>query len=176
MLIEEGTVRPARPDDVPSLIEHMRALAEFEEYLDEFRVDEKALLARAFGERPECHIFVVEGREGIAGYAVGLTIPFTYDLRPTVILKELFVAAEYRGNGFGAALLRHVAAWTLSIGGARLKWDVMVGNQRAEAFYRGHGGCRDPKWMPYQMGEGALQALRTAGDVSEMLLSPSVFG
>lgn len=157
MLSEAGKVRPARPEDVSSLIQHMRALAEFEEYLDEFQVDEKALLARAFGDRPECHIFVVEGRAGIAGYAVGLTIPFTYDLRPTVVLKELFVAAEYRGNGFGAALLRRVAAWTLSIGGARLKWDVMVGNRRAEAFYRGFGGGPDPKWMPYQMNQGALK-------------------
>lgn len=164
MLSQEGTVRPARPEDVPGLIVHMRALAEFEEYLDEFRVEEKALLARAFGERPECHIFVVESREGIAGYAVGLTIPFTYDLRPTVVLKELFVAAGYRGNGFGAALLGHVAAWTLSIGGARLKWDVMVGNRRAEAFYQGFGGGPDPKWIPYRMNEGVLKAFVYSAD------------
>jgi len=149
MLSSEHRVRPALPEDVPRLIEHMRALAEFEEYLGEFRVDEKALLARAFGECPECHIFVAQHGEDIAGYAVGLTITFTYDLRPTVVLKELFVAASHRGNGVGAALLRHVAAWTLSRGGARLKWDVMVGNHRAEAFYRQHGGCPDGKWMPY---------------------------
>jgi GNAT superfamily N-acetyltransferase len=157
MLSEEGNVRPARPEDVPSLIEHMQALAIFEGYIDEFRVNEQALLARAFGECPECHIFVVEGREQIAGYAVGLTIPFTYDLRPTVVLKELFVATEYRGNGYGAALLRHVAAWTLTRGGARLKWDVMVGNHRAEAFYRKQGGRPDPKWIAYQMDEGVLR-------------------
>lgn len=137
----------------------MRSLAVFEGYFDDFAVDEHALLARAFGESPECHVFVVQGSEGIAGYAVGLIIPFTYDLRPTVVLKELFVAAIYRGQGFGAALLSHVAAWTLEQGAARLKWDVLAGNHRAEAFYRQHGGRPDAKWMPYQMSEDGLKAL-----------------
>jgi GNAT superfamily N-acetyltransferase len=137
----------------------MRALAGFEGYLDEFAVDESALLARAFGECPECSVFVVQGAEGIAGYAVGLIIPFTYDLRPTAVLKELFVAVSERGKGFGAALLSQVAAWSLEQGAARLKWDVLAGNHRAEAFYRQHGGRPEAKWMPYQMSETGLKAL-----------------
>ncbi|GGK08530.1 GNAT family N-acetyltransferase [Pseudomonas matsuisoli] len=159
MLSTECSVRLARPEDVPGLIEQMRALAAFEGYLNEFRVDEETLMARAFGDQPECQIFVAQGQKGIAGYAVGLTIDFTYDLRPTVVLKELFVADEYRSNGYGAALLRRVAAWALIKGAARLKWDVLVGNHRAEAFYQQHGGRPDAKWIPYKMGEVELQAI-----------------
>ncbi|BDM22598.1 GNAT family N-acetyltransferase [Pseudomonas sp. LRP2-20] len=159
MLSREGCVRPALRGDVPALIGLMRALAEFEGYLDEFAVDENALLARAFGESPECNVFVVQGAEGIAGYAVGLIIPFTYDLRPTVVLKELFVAPSDRGKGFGAALLSQVAAWSLEQGAGRLKWDVLAGNHSAEAFYRQHGGRPEAKWMPYQMSEVGLKVL-----------------
>ncbi len=141
MLKQSIDVRSAQPGDVPDLLKQMRALAEFEGYIDEFKIDEKSLLSRAFGDHPECYIFVATGAEGIAGYAVGLVIPFTYDLRPTIVLKELFVEARYRGEGIGAALLRHIVAWTLAQDGARLKWSVLAGNYRAEAFYTQHGGC-----------------------------------
>lgn len=50
MLRPSCKVRLAVPADVPVLIELMSALAEFEGYLDEFRVTEAELLARAFGD------------------------------------------------------------------------------------------------------------------------------
>lgn len=158
MLNSSFTLRAALPGDVPDLLRHMRSLADFEQYLSDFAVDEQSLSARAFGPDPECHIFVAACSEGIVGYAVGLVIPFTYDLKSTVVLKEFFVDSGYRGKGIGSALFRHVAAWALAGGAGRLKWDVMAGNQNAEAFYRKHGGCPDSKWIPYVMDEDALNA------------------
>jgi hypothetical protein len=67
MLRPGGRVRPARPDDAETLIELMRALAHFEDYLDEFKVDADALRARAFGENAQCHIVVAEWEGQIAG-------------------------------------------------------------------------------------------------------------
>ncbi|MBD8593400.1 MULTISPECIES: hypothetical protein [unclassified Pseudomonas] len=49
VLTSGSAVRAAAATDVPVLIELMRALAAFEDYLDDFRVDEQSLLARAFG-------------------------------------------------------------------------------------------------------------------------------
>lgn len=151
-------IRAAMPGDIPHLLSHMRALAEFEHYINDFTVDEKALSERAFGLPPECHIFVAEYDDGIIGYAVGVIIPFTYDLKSTLVLKEFFVDSGYRGKGAGSALFCHVAAWADMEGCGQLKWDVMAGNQRAEAFYKKHGGCPDTKWIPYVMGPEALKA------------------
>lgn len=158
MLTPSFTLRAALPGDVPDLLRHMRSLADFEQYLSDFAVDEQSLSARAFAPDPECHIFVAECCGGIVGYAVGLVIPFTYDLKTTVVLKEFFVDSGYRGKGIGSALFRHVAAWAHAQGAGRLKWDVMAGNQKAETFYRKHGGGPDSKWIPYVMDEDALKA------------------
>jgi GNAT superfamily N-acetyltransferase len=158
MLTRQINIRSAQPYDLPALLGHMRSLAEFESYISEFRVDEKSLLIRAFGSHPECHIFVAECTDAIVGYAVGLIVPFTYDLKSTVVLKELFVDPGYRGKGAGSALFRHVAAWALSQGSGRLKWDVLTGNHNAEAFYMKQGGRPDNKWTPYVMDEEALKA------------------
>lgn len=158
MLNPSITLRAALPGDVPDLLRHMRSLADFEHYINDFNVDEKSLLARAFGPKPECHIFVAECSDGIIGYAVGLVIPFTYDLKNTLVLKEFFVDSGYRGQGVGSALFRHVVAWALAEGGGRLKWDVLAGNQKAETFYKRQVGCTDSKWIPYVMDEDALNA------------------
>ncbi|ENA27497.1 GNAT family N-acetyltransferase [Pseudomonas luteola] len=159
MLSMSATVRAATPEDVPTLIELMRALAAFEDYLDGFRVNEQVLLNRAFGPSAQCQVFVAQWMSQIAGYAVVLEIPFTYDLRPTVLLKELYVVDHCRSEGLGQALLQQVAVWARAKGAGRLKWDVMVGNHRAAKFYERLGGLPDDKWLAYQMDSQTIETL-----------------
>lgn len=162
MLTFSSAVRLAVPEDVPGLITLMRALAKFEGYIDDFKVDDQALLARAFGPKAQCQILVAEWEACVSGYAVVLEIPFTYDLRPTMLLKELYVAEACRGRGLGHALMQHVASTALDKGAGRIKWDVMVGNDPAEAFYQALGGHREGKWIPYQMGSLEIEKLATS--------------
>ena len=159
MLRPSCTVRPALPADVPALIELMTALAEFEGYLDEFRVTEAELLARAFGEVAQCQVFVAEQKGALAGYAVVLEVAFTFDLRPSALLKELFIEPASRSGGIGKALMTCVARWALSKGMGRLKWDVLAGNQNAERFYQRLGGEPDRKWTAYHMDHENLERL-----------------
>lgn len=159
MLTSSIKVRPALPADVPALIGLMSALAEFEGYLDEFRVNEAELLARAFGEAAQCQIFVVEQEGILAGYAVVLEIAFTFDLRPTALLKELYIEPSSRSGGIGKVLMTCIARWALSRGMGRLKWDVLAGNENAERFYRRLGGQPDRKWIAYHMDYENLERL-----------------
>ena len=139
----------------------MRELAEFERYIRFFAVTGRDLEERAFGRDAQCRITVAEDAAtgDPVGYAVTVLTPFTYDLKPTVTLKELYVREQARGRGTGQALFRAVAAEALEAGAGRLKWDVLAGNRRAEAFYRALGARRVRKWIPYAMDERALEAL-----------------
>ena len=155
-------IRQACPADVPQLLALMRELAAFEDYLADFAVDEDALHRRAFGTTAQCRIFVVEAAGELRGYAVGLLLPFTYDLRPTVRLKELYVTPSWRSQNLGQRLLAALAQWALKQGAGRLHWDVLAGNSRAEAFYRRLGGRPVEKWIAYEMDDATLQALARA--------------
>ena len=152
-------IRQACPGDVPQLLALMRELAAFEDYLADFAVDEDALHRRAFGTTAQCRIFVAEAAGELRGYAVALLVPFTYDLRPTVRLKELYVTAPWRSQDLGRQLLAALAQWALKQSAGRLHWDVLAGNSRAEAFYRRLGGRPVEKWIAYEMNVNALQAL-----------------
>ncbi|UUY07229.1 GNAT family N-acetyltransferase [Pseudomonas sp. J452] len=145
--------------DIPALLVLMRELAAFEDYLMDFAVDAQALRERAFGPGAQCQVFVAESAGVPCGYAVALLIPFTYDLRPTCLLKELYLQPEQREQGLGWQLLSGVASWAIDQGAGRMKWDVLVGNSRAERFYQRLGGRPVSKWRAYEMAEPALAQL-----------------
>jgi GNAT superfamily N-acetyltransferase len=152
MASERFTVRQARPEDAGPLIGMMRALAAFEGYLPRFRVTAADLRVRAFGPGAQCGILVAHGPDGrLAGYAVWLVQPFTYDLRPTVILKELFVEPTHRHCGIAADLLAHLQRDAERIGAGQVTWLVLPSNDAAKRLYRHFGGAPDTDWEHWRL-------------------------
>lgn len=162
---ETLVVRAAGPGDVGQLIGLMRSLAAFEGYLDRFCVAAQDLRERAFGAAAQCRILVVDGRDGmLAGYAVYLVQPFTYDLRPSVTLKELFVDAGHREQGVAMALLERLKQEAEGLGAGRILWLVLPSNEPAKRLYRRFGGCPDGYWEHWQLAlESRSSAVSTAG-------------
>lgn len=159
---EPVIVRPAELADVPELLGLMRALAEFEGYLDAFTVDE-ASLARAGFETgiPEFEAFVacscIDDR--VIGMAVTHVIRWTYDLAPTLVLKELYVAPEARERGTGTALMRAVARHAVGMGAQRLRWTVIPANIAAKRFYEKLGARTETEWEPWILEGDAISRL-----------------
>jgi GNAT superfamily N-acetyltransferase len=154
-------VRPFAREDIPGLLELMRELAAFEDYLKDFAVTEAALLERGFSACPQFGALVAVARSAAAlvGMAVHYKIPYTYDLKPTLVLKELYVLPAWRGGRIGAALMQALARRALQDGCGRIKWDVLSGNTSAECFYTALGGQRVRKWVPYSMDEEGMRHL-----------------
>lgn len=144
-------VRLAEPGDVDRLLELMRGLARFEEYIDDFGVTRESVLEHGFGEGRLFTAFVAEEDDDLVGMAVVYTIPWTYTLRPKVVLKELFVVEAARNLGAGKALMAAVVSHARSIDAAELIWTVMEGNREAEGFYRGLGAAPDLKWNNWSL-------------------------
>ena len=152
MAPERCPIRPARPEDAEALIGMMRALAAFEGYLDRFRVTAPDLQTRAFGPGAQCGILVAQGEDGqLAGYAVWLVQAFTFDLRPTLTLKELFVDPAYRNRGIAADLLAGLRGEAERIGAGQVTWLVLPTNDDAKRLYRRFGGAPDPDWEHWRL-------------------------
>ena len=141
-------IRRARASDASELLSLMRGLARFEGYDDRFAVTVDALLERGFSPQrpPEFTAWVAELDGELVGYAVVYVIPYTFDLRPTVVLKELFIEAAARGRNFGHGLMNAVVEHARSINARLIRWQVLPDNTPAKNFYRQHGAAADADW------------------------------
>lgn len=141
-------IRRAVASDAPQLLSLMRGLAQFEGYDDRFAVTEEALLERGFSSLrpPEFIAWVAELNGTVVGYAVIYVIPFTLDLRPTLVLKELFIDAAARGRDLGHGLMQAVIEHGRSMNARLICWQVLPSNEPAKGFYRQHGAHADANW------------------------------
>lgn len=140
------SVRPFERRDVSEVLGLMRDLAVFEGYIDAFRVTEADLIVHGLGATPRFGVFVAEADGSIAGIAVHYLIPWTYDLRPVVVLKELFVAEDARGLNIGRALFGRLEEHARSIEASRIIWTVLADNGAAKQFYRRMGATPETVW------------------------------
>jgi ribosomal protein S18 acetylase RimI-like enzyme len=160
-------IRRAVAADVPALLELMRRLAEFERYDADFAVSAETLLVQGFErEPPDFHALVADDPDSagaLQGMLVYYIIPFTFRARPTLYIKELYVAESGRGHGIGEALMREAAGEALARGCATIKWQVAEWNTRGRAFYERLGATADHMWVDYALSENALRKLAEQG-------------
>ncbi len=158
-------VRPFQRGDIPALRSLMSALAEFEGYAASFCVTPDDLAIHGLGDEPRFRAFVADGKTGeLLGMAVFYVVPWTYDVKPTLVLKEMFVVEHARGQRIGQALFAAVFAEGQRIGASRLNWTVLSDNTAAQRFYRQQGGRHDSKWQPWTID---LTQSVVSGDVRD---------
>jgi GNAT superfamily N-acetyltransferase len=143
-------IRPAGPADVATILELIRALADYEKMSDQV-VATEAMLQRALfpgdGSAPAAHCVLAEAGGVAAGFALYFFNFSTFLARPGLYLEDLFVRPEFRGRGLGKALLLHLAKLANARGCGRMEWTVLDWNQPAIEFYESLGAKRLKEWQ-----------------------------
>ncbi len=154
-----GLVRPATPDDVDALLALVHDLAAYERAPDAVQMTAPMLRAALFCTQPLAQAVLVEHQSSIAGFALYFTSFSTWTGKAGLYLEDLFVKPQARGNGFGKALLRHLAGEAVRRGCARFEWQVLDWNQPAIDFYTSLGAEPLDEWTRYRVSGAALHAL-----------------
>ena len=68
-----------------------------------------------------------------------------------VYLEDLFVRPEWRGCGFGKALLSELARIAIERGCGRLEWSCLDWNRPSIEFYLALGACALDDWTCYRV-------------------------
>ena len=147
-------IRKATAEDVPTLLDLIRALARYEDAEDKVHADEATLRSEGFGDRPafEAIIAYVDGRP--AGFALFFHNFSTWVGRRGLYVEDLYVEEWARKQGLGLKLLAELARIATSRGCRRLDLSVLKWNP-ARAFYERIGLRHLDEWLPYRVeGEG----------------------
>jgi GNAT superfamily N-acetyltransferase len=136
------TVRRARGEDAETVLELIRALAEYERLEPPDAEACARLIEDGFGERPRFEAYLAEMDGAAVGYAIVFESYSTFLARPTLYLEDLFVRPEARRRGAGGALLRFLAPEAVARGCARLVWNVLDWIELAQSTNRRLGAAQ----------------------------------
>src|SRR4029077_5673423 len=122
-------IRPATVDDVPIILELIRALATYERAPDEVTATEEQLVDVLFTKKPAAEVLLAFENATPAGLPVFFLNCLTWLGRSGLYLEDLFVEPEHRGKGFGRALLVDLAKIARNRGCGRMEWAVLDWNE-----------------------------------------------
>ena len=161
-------IRPARPDDVSTILSLIKELATYEREPDAARATKGDLRDALFGDHPAVFALVAEHTEDtgdaepqVAGFALWFLNFSTWVGKHGIYLEDLYVRPEFRGHGYGKALLTELAAIAHERGYERFEWSVLDWNEPAHRFYRSLRAGPMDEWTVWRLSGADLTRLGT---------------
>ena len=151
-------IRTARKDEAQIILQLIKDLAEYEKAPDQVEAREKEILNTIFAENPKVFCDLVEVDNQIAGMAIWFLNYSTWQGKHGIYLEDLFIKPEFRGKGYGKALLQHLAKICNDRGYGRFQWWVLDWNSPAIEFYRSLGAEAMSEWTVYRVSGKALKS------------------
>jgi GNAT superfamily N-acetyltransferase len=152
-------IRPAKREDAGAILQLIKDLAFYEKAPDEVKATEKEILETIFASSPRVFADLIE----IEGQVVAMAIWFlnysTWQGKHGIYLEDLYVKPEFRGRGYGKALLQHLARICVERGYGRFQWWVLDWNSPAIEFYKGLGAEAMDEWTVYRVSGEKLKEL-----------------
>lgn len=158
LMSEKLTFRYAERKDIPLILQFIKELAAYEKLINEVVADEKTLEEWIFDkQKAEVLFAVVDGGE--IGFALFFHNFSTFLGRAGIYLEDLFVKPEYRGKGYGKAILIKLAAIAVERGCGRLEWWCLDWNKPGIDFYLSLGAEPMSDWTVYRLTGDTLSNL-----------------
>lgn len=152
-------IRKAAVADAPIILQLIRDLAEYEKALDEVEATVETITETMFGDNPLVHCDLVEHEGKVVGFAVWFLNYSTWQAKHGLYLEDLYVQPAYRGHGYGAALLSHLAQKCVLNGWGRFQWWVLDWNTPSIEFYKSKGAVAMDEWTVFRVDGENLRTL-----------------
>lgn len=138
-------IRPAIKGDEFSIMNLIKALAEYEKAPEQVSNTAEDLGRHLFEERI-CDALVVQEGEEIVGFALYYTNYSTWKGK-CLYLEDFFVLPEFRRGGIGSILFDEVVKIAKARKVRRMDWQVLDWNEPALNFYKKKNAILDPEWI-----------------------------
>ncbi len=150
--------RTASVEDVPVILDFIKLLADYEKLSGEVVATEELLREWLFDRHAAEVIFAMEGNTEV-GFALFFGNFSTFLGRGGIYLEDLFVREQYRGRGYGRALLGKLASLALERGCGRLEWACLDWNRPSIDFYLSLNARPMSDWTTYRAAGETLRQL-----------------
>jgi GNAT superfamily N-acetyltransferase len=149
------TIRIARKEDCPRLLELVHELALYEKMPDEVTVTVEEFEDAGFGSKPIWKAFVAEYDGLIVGFALYYVRYSTWKGN-RLYLEDLIVTEALRGKRLGKLLFDRIIQETLEMGYSGMVWQVLDWNEPAINFYKKYEASIEAGWLNASLSKEQL--------------------
>ena len=140
------TIRKAKIEDCPRMLELINELAHYERAPQEVTVSHDHFAESGFGANPVWWAFVAEENGVINGFAL-YYIRYSTWKGQKMYLEDIIVTEASRGRGLGALLMEALIAEAKERKFQGMTWQVLNWNEPALNFYRKFNTRFDDEWV-----------------------------
>lgn len=152
------SIRGATEKDIPLVLRFIKDLAEYEKLPHEVTATEDILRRNLFERKTAEVLLAFEGDEPV-GFAVFFHNFSTFLGKPGIYLEDVFVRPEFRGRGYGKALMISLARLAKERDCGRFEFSVLDWNKPSLDFYRSLGAVAMDEWTVQRMSRDAIETL-----------------
>ena len=154
----ELTFRKAERSDIKLILQFIKELAEYEKMSDDVSATEELIAEWMFDKQTAEVFFAMEDDHEI-GYALFFQNFSTFYGKAGIYLEDLYVKPEYRGKGYGKAILKQLAKIANERNCGRMEWCCLDWNQPSIDFYLSIGAQQLNDWTLYRVTGETLKKL-----------------
>ena len=155
----ENKFRFAKREDTELVLNFIKRIAEYEQMPEAVKYTTESLEERMFDRQMGEAIFVLEGEIEVGFCLFYETLP-GYIGKGGLYVEDLFVYPEYRGKGYGKALLKKMAEIALERDCGRLEWLCLKWNTNSIRFYKGMGATAMDSCVSFRVEDEALKNMQ----------------
>ena len=152
------SIREARRDELPKILEFIVELARYENLGQQVVASLESMDRWLFVEKKAIVLFCCED-----GVPVGFALYFynysTWEGCCGLYIEDLYIKRQFRGKGYGKALIGHISTIAVEEGCARVEWVCLDWNKMSIDFYKGLGAVPMDGWSTYRLSGKALSIM-----------------
>ncbi len=152
-------IRFAERKDLSLIKDFIMAIAEYEKMKNDVVASLDSLEEWIFDKKIANVIFISEDSKEV-GFALYFYNFSTFVGRAGLYLEDLFVKKEYRGKGYGKALLKKLASIAYEDGLGRMEWVCLDWNKPSIDFYLSIGAKPMSDWTLYRLTEDEIKKVK----------------
>jgi GNAT superfamily N-acetyltransferase len=153
------TLRNATKEDVGTILDFIKSLAEYEKLSDDVIATEELLSSTLFGKKKVAEVLIAFYKNEPAGFALFFHNFSTFVGKPGIYLEDLFVKPHMRGKGIGKLLLAYLGKLAVERDCGRIEWSVLDWNEPSIKFYKKLGARPMDEWTVFRMDGEKIKAL-----------------
>ena len=149
--------RYADKKDIKTILSFIKALAKYEKMENDVVATEEILNQWLFEKNIANVLFVLEEEKEV-GFVLFFYNFSTFLGRGGIYVEDLYVYPQFRGRGYGKALLKHLASKAVEEGCGRMEWSCLDWNEPSIGFYKALGAKAMDEWTGYRLEGENLKA------------------